>query len=79
MSRNHERNAGGEAVRILTRQEAERLFGRTRVLSTRLEHVGGELKIHLVFDNRDALMVKYRVRDHMKSYFLIRNEPCPGG
>jgi len=63
-------------MRILTRQEAERLFDRTRVSSTRMEHEGQELRIHLVFENRDALVVKYSIRDHLKRYWLIRPEPC---
>ena len=63
-------------MRILTRQEAERLFDRTRLSSTSLEHGSGELRIRLVFENRDALVVKYSIRDHLKRYWLIRPEPC---
>ena len=79
MSRKNEINIGEHTMRILTRQEAERLFSCMQVSSTRLEHDSGELRIRLVFENRDALIVKYSIRDHLKRYWLIRPEPCPEG
>ncbi|MBN1894564.1 hypothetical protein JW906_08715 [bacterium] len=79
MSRNHESHTGQQAIHPLTRQEAERLFDQMRVSSTKLELEGGELRIHLVFENRDALIVKYSIRDHLKHYWLLRPGLCAEG
>lgn len=61
-------------MQILTRQEAEQLFRKMEVVSSRLEHTGKELRINLTFANRNALVLGYHVERHEKVFCLQKSE-----
>jgi len=57
-------------MRILTRQEAEKMFGESDVVSSTLEFTGSGLRINLTFSDRNALLCEYKVGRQGKVYCL---------
>lgn len=59
-------------MKQMSRQEAEALFHRSKIISTNVEQDKKEMRILLTLSNDCGFLVKYDLVTHEKSYFCIR-------
>lgn len=58
------------SMKQITRHEAESIFQKSRVVSSRVEQTKKEMNIFLSTANNCAFLIKYNLSDRKKSYFI---------
>jgi len=57
-------------MKQITRREAESIFQRSQVISSRVEQTKKEMNIFLITADRAGFLIKYNLVDRKKTYFI---------
>ena len=56
----------------MTRNEAETLFSKSKIIASNIEQDGKEMRILLTLSDNCGFLVKYDLLNRQKTYFIIR-------
>lgn len=58
-------------MKQITRHEAESIFQKSKVISSRVEQTKKEMNIFLNTANKAAFLIKYNLVDRKKTYYIL--------
>ncbi len=59
-------------MKQMTRNEAETLFSKSKIIASNIEQDGKEMRILLTLSDNCGFLVKYDLLNRQKTYFIIR-------